>query len=55
MNNTCSESIGHGGMPTKNFSMIDWQYHLQRIHSDNYEELEMKQQEEADKRVKKVW
>ena len=34
--------------------MSDLRCHLQSIHSDNYKELEMKQQEEADKRTKKV-
>ena len=47
---TCGECISRGGTTTKNFNTSNLRYNLQRVHIDKYEELEVKQQEEADKK-----
>ena len=48
---TCGESISHGGTSAINFNTSNLQYHLQRVHIAKFEELELKQQEEADRKA----
>ena len=48
---TCGESISRGGTTAKNFNTSNLRYHLQRVHIAKFEELELKQQEEADKKA----
>ena len=48
---TCGECISRGGTTTKNFNTSNLRYHLQRVHIDKNEELEVKQQQEADKKT----
>ena len=47
----CSESISRGGTNPKNFNTSNLRYHLQRLHIAKFEELELKQEEEADKKA----
>ena len=47
---TCSKFISCGGTSAKNFNTSNLQYHLQRVHINKFEELELKQ-EEADKKA----
>ena len=48
---TCGESISCGGTSAKNFNTSNLRYHLQRVHVAKFEELELKQQQEADKKA----
>ena len=45
---TCGEFINCGGTSAKNGNL---RYHLQRVHITKFEELELKLQEEADKKA----
>ena len=47
----CGESISRGGTTAKNFNTSNLRYHLQRVHIAKFEELELKQEEEADKKA----
>ena len=47
----CGESISHGGTTAKNFNTSNLRYHLQQVHIAKFEELELKQEEEADKKA----
>ena len=48
---TCGESISRGGTSAKNFNTSNLRYHLQRVHIAKFVELELKQQEESDKKA----
>ena len=48
---TCGELISRGGTNAKNFNTTNLRYRLQRVHIAKFEELELKQQEETDKKA----
>ena len=50
----CEEAVCRGGKDSKNFNTTNLLSHLRRAHPEKFDELEVKQHEEANKKEEQV-